>query len=66
MVSADVYTNGLILCVLTYEIDIHCVGWVTGDIHSSKYIHTEEECGNSSRVYLTRYRVMRLLPIQKN
>lgn len=66
MVSADVYHNGLIFCGLTYRIDIHCVGWETGDTHSSKYIHTEEECGNSSRVYLTQYRAMRILPIQKN
>lgn len=66
MASADVYPNGLILCVLTYKIDIHCVGWVTGNIRSSKHIHTEEECGNSSRVSLTQCRAMRLLPIQKN
>lgn len=66
MVSADIYQDGLIFCVLTYRIDIHCVGWRTGDTHSSKYIHIEEECGNSSGVYLTRYRTMRVLTIQKN
>lgn len=66
MVSTDVYDNGLIFCVLTYRINIHCVGWGAGDTHSSKYIHTEEECGNSSRVYLTRFRAMRVQPIQKN
>lgn len=53
-------SNGLTLCVLTWEIDIHCVGWVTGDALSSKYIHTEEECGNPSRVYLTCYGDTRL------
>lgn len=66
VVSTEVCHNGLIFCVATYRIDIHCVGWGTGDTHSSKYIRTEEECGNSSRVYLILYGAMRVLPIQKN